>query len=167
MSEKKEKRDSRIAVQGIKTLGDLSETAITQAASVVKELYKASKANPLMGIAAFLFTMDFFEKLGIIYPSTAMSGREACFAAIGLQFNAQQAANFKAWETAIPVIGYFMPSSNISVETILKTSLTVDATGGESIIREAVKGASESAGDVEAQVTKALAKLLPAAAAAE
>jgi hypothetical protein len=166
MSEKEEKitekGDPRVAIQEIKSLGDLGETVIIEISGVIKEMYKASKANPLMGIAAFLFTMDFLEKLHILYPNTAQAGREACFQAIGLTLTFGNAANFKAWEQAIPIIGFFTTSTNMQYESILKTSLTIDATGGETIVREALRQTGESSREDGGGISKALLKLLAA-----
>jgi hypothetical protein len=160
--------DDKIGVAAVKALGDLSEESIRQAGKTIQALYSAAKSNPLLGVVAAVFTIDFFQKLKLIWPNSAQATREAIFTALGLQFNLQSATNLKAWEQDIPILGFFTTSTNIQYESILKTSVTVDATGGESIIKEAVgqAGASERASESEdtKRILGLLAKLLPEAA---
>jgi hypothetical protein len=115
-----------------------------------------------MGITATLFTADFLEKLKLMYPNTAQALREATFQAIGLVNNFASATNFKAWEQDIPIIGFFLPSTNIQYESILKTSVTVDATGGETVVKEAAGelGAIIGGGKEGTQRLQTLLKLL-------
>jgi len=152
----------------LKVFGDLSETAIHEVAGVIKAMYAASKANPLMGIVSALYTADFLQKLGIMYPNTANALREAVFQAIGLNFSQGYATAFKAWESAIPFLGFFTTTTNIQYEGILKTSMTVDATGGEQIVKEAVHEAGETVqtlfrGEEGTKRLAALTKLLEGA----
>jgi hypothetical protein len=136
--------DPKVTIAGIKGLTDVSETSIQTVGKIITSMDNASKANPLMGIVSALFHADLFQKLGLMYPNTAQALREAVFQAIGLNFSAGYAANLKAWESAIPLLGFFTTTTNIQYESILKTTLQIDATGGETIVREAVQQERET-----------------------
>lgn len=125
--------EDKLAAEGVKALERISAESIKAAAGVIKSLYGASKSNPLLGVAAYLFTIDLFQKLGLIWPNTAQSAREALFTALGLQFRTQDLSNVKVWESNIPVLGWFVAGTNIQYESLLKTSVTVDVEGAGEI----------------------------------
>jgi hypothetical protein len=151
-TEKKE--SSAPVVAGINTIKAVDVEIVRQAGEVLKELYRASKSNPLMGIVAYAVTVDLYQKLGILWPNSAQSLREALFTAIGLSFDFSKLQNLKLWEQDIPIIGFLFTSTNVQYESILKTSMTVDATGGESIVEKAVGDIGEALGGGGEPTTK-------------
>lgn len=115
---------------------------------ITSSMYASAKSSHLMSIVSALYTVDVFSKLGFMYPASAQIVREGIIQALSLQFRSQDLENQRAWENIIPLLGFLEPSAKISVESILDTSVTVDATGGEEVAKAivgAIAGLKEEA----------------------
>src|SRR5205809_5041087 len=109
---------------------DFGEVQLKTISGVISAMYNASKSSKLMSIVSALFTVDLWSKIGLIYPATAQIVREGIVQAMNLQFRTQDLQNKREWESLIPILGFLEPANKTTVETILDTSVTVDAAGG-------------------------------------
>jgi hypothetical protein len=97
-----------------------------------------------MGITSALFTVDIFQKIGLMYPASGQLVRDGIAHALDLQFRAEDLKNQVSWVERLPIIGFTIPGQKDIAETILGTTLTVDASGGDVVLKEAVHEAGES-----------------------
>jgi len=127
-------------------------------------MHNAAKSNRLMGIVSALFDVDLYQKLGLMYPASAALVREGISHAMDLSFRAGDLANQAAWESLIPLLGFFTPGKEVTADSILGTTVTVDAVGGETVVEAGGEAVGEIFGGKEgSKNVAALMKLLEAA----